>query len=148
MEKGSSEYITARQVIAIMNRLSVIQLIEQYIESWKRQDLSLCLSTLALDIVVAECYGPVYHGTEEIRRWFTDWHASPRNGKVTEWKITNIIFDETKDMAAVEWDFGCMCDGKAGSFLGSSLFYFDDSKIVRIHEYQMDKKQYTPYRLA
>ena len=85
-----------------MNRQSATQLVEQYINSWKQQDLSLFLSTLAADIFVAECYGPVYHGTKQVRQWFTDWHASPKEGKVTEWKITNVIFDETENMAAVE----------------------------------------------
>ena len=130
-----------------MKKQSATQLVEQYINSWKQQDLSLFLSTLAADIFVAECYGPVYHGTKQVRQWFTDWHASPKEGKVTEWKITNVIFDETKNMAAVEWDFGCICEGNAGSFLGASLFYFDESKIVRIHEYQMDKNQYFPSTL-
>ena len=129
-----------------MNRQLATRLIEQYINSWKQQDLPLFLSTLSPDIVVAECYGPSYHGTEEVRQWFTEWHARPKEGKVTKWKITNVIFDETKNMAAVEWDFGCVSDGKASSFLGASLFYFDASKIVRIHEYQMDENRHYPFR--
>ena len=120
-----------------MNKQLATRLIGQYINSWKQQDLPLFLSTLSPDIVVAECYGPSYHGTEEVRQWFTEWHARPKEGKVTKWKITNVIFDETKNMAAVEWDFGSVSDGKASSFLGASLFYFDASKIVRIHEYQI-----------
>jgi len=129
-----------------MNRQLATQLIKQYINSWRQQDLPLFLSTLSPDIIVAECYGPIYRGTKEVRQWFTEWHASPKDGKVTKWKITNVIFDKTKNMAAVEWDFGCASDGKASSFLGASLFYFDDLKILRIHEYQMNENRYYPFR--
>lgn len=129
-----------------MNRQSATQLIKEYINSWRQQDLSLFLSTLSPDIVVAECYGPIYHGTKEVRQWFIEWHASPKEGEVTTWKLTNVIFDKTKNMAAVEWHFGCVSNGEASSFLGASLFYFDNSKIVRIHEYQMDENRYHPFR--
>ena len=92
-----------------------------------------------------ECYGPVYHGTEELRQWFVNWHTREGKGKVTKWEIFNILYDETQEMAAVEWDFECIYAGNLGSFLGASLFHFDEAKIDRIQEYKMERKQYRPY---
>jgi ketosteroid isomerase-like protein len=105
-----------------MDRQLATQLVEQYLQSWRTQDLALFLSTLSQDATIVECYGPIYQGTKEVQQWFTEWHASPIEGKVTHWKMTNLIFDERKMMAAVEWDFGCVCEGNWDSFLGASMF--------------------------
>jgi len=55
-------------------------------------------------------------------------------------------FNEDQEIAAGEWDFECIYDGNVGSFLDASLFGFDDTKIVSIREYKMEKKQYRPYQ--
>ena len=129
-----------------MNRSTAETLIRQYFQSWLQQDLSLFLSTLSPSVEVMECYGPVYWGTEEVRQWFMDWHTKSEKGKVTKWEISKILYDETQAMAAVEWDFECIYAGHVGSFLGASLFHFDETKIKRIQEYKMEKEQYRPYR--
>lgn len=129
-----------------MNRSTSDMLIRQYFQSWLQQDVSLFLSTLSPNIKVVECYGPVYDGQEETERWFVDWHTRPEMGKVSRWDILQLIYDEHQEIAAVEWDFECIYDGNVGSFLGASLFGFDDTKIVSIREYKMEKKQYRPYQ--
>ena len=128
-----------------MNRESAERLIRQYFQSWLQQDLSLFLSTLSSKVQVLECYGPIYWGTEEIRQWFVDWHSKDGKGKVTRWEIFKILYDETQNIAAVEWEFECLYAGNVGSFLGASLFHFDETKVVRIQEYKMEKEQYRPY---
>ena len=128
-----------------MNRDTAEALIRKYFQGWLQQDLSLVLSTLSPDIKVMECYGPVYYGNDEVSRWFTDWHTRSEKGKVTRWDIFKVIYDEMHKIAAVEWDFECMYDGNLGSFLGASLFCFDDTKIISIQEYKMEKEQYRPY---
>ena len=128
-----------------MNRESAERLIRQYFQSWLEQDLTLFLSTLSPNIKVLECYGPVYRGTEEVRQWFADWHTKDGKGKVTRWEIFKILYDETQNIAAVEWDFECIYAGDLGSFLGASLFHFDQTRIERIQEYKMEKEQYRPY---
>ena len=129
-----------------MNRSTAEMLISQYFQSWLQQDGSLFLSTLSPNIKVMECYGPVYFGLDETERWFTDWHTRPEKGKVTRWEILQLIYDEHQENVAVEWDFECVYDGHVGSFLGASLFGFDDTKIVSIREYKMEKQQYRPYQ--
>jgi hypothetical protein len=92
-----------------------------------------------------ECYGPVYHGTDELRQWFVNWHTQEEKWRVTRWEIFNILYDETKKMAAVEWDFECIHNGNLGSFPGMSLIHFDEAKIDCIQEYKMEREQYCPY---
>lgn len=128
-----------------MDRQLATELIERYTRSWIERDLSLLLTTVSPEVVVAECNGPVYRGVDQVRRWFTDWHKSPKEGQVSRWEIRNVLFDGAKRMAAVEWRFACVCEGQPGSFLGASVFCFDESRIIRIHEYQMDENQYAPY---
>ena len=53
-----------------MDRESAEGLVRRYFQSWLAQDRALFLSTLAPDIQVAECYGPVYCGHAEMERWF------------------------------------------------------------------------------
>ncbi|HEX6035016.1 MAG TPA: nuclear transport factor 2 family protein [Anaerolineales bacterium] len=129
----------------MINRNTAETLIRQYFQSWLQQDLSLFLSTLSPNIQVVECYGPVYWGTEEVRQWFVDWHTQSGKGKVTKWEIFKILYDEAQNMAAVEWDFESIHAGNVGSFLGASLFHFDETRIERIQEYKMEKEQYRPY---
>ena len=128
-----------------MNRDTADALIRQYFQGWLQQDFALALSTLSPNVRIMECYGPVYEGIDEVRRWFTDWHTGSGKGKVTRWDIFKVMYDETQKIAAVEWDFECISDGNLGSFLGASLVSFDDTKIISIQEYKMEKEQYRPY---
>ena len=129
-----------------MDRATAELLIRQYFQSLLQQDISLFLSTLSPGIRIVECYGPAYHGLEEAQRWFHHWHTRPEKGRVTRWDILELIYDAQQERAAVEWDFECVYDGKVGSFLGASLFGFDDAKITSIREYKMEKEQYRPYQ--
>jgi hypothetical protein len=129
-----------------MNRATAEMLIRQYFQSWLHQDVMLFLSALSPNITIVECYGPMYNGTDETQRWFTDWHTRPEKGKVTRWDILKVLYDEQQELAAVEWDFECIYDGKVGSFLGASLFGFDQTKIMSIQEYKMEKEHYHPFK--
>ncbi|MFN2286406.1 MAG: nuclear transport factor 2 family protein [Anaerolineae bacterium] len=129
-----------------MDRNTAEALIRQYFQSWLEQDIALFLSIVSPGIRVAECYGPIYCGTDEVTRWFDDWHSGPGKGQVTRWDILTMQYDEQQKMAAVEWDFECIYDGNLGTFLGASVFCFDETNITRIHEYKMEKAQYRPYR--
>ena len=129
-----------------MNRAAAEMLIRQYFQSWLQQDISLFLSTLSPKIKIVECYGPVYFGIDETQRWFNDWHTRREKGRVTRWEILELLYDAQQEIAAVEWDFECVYGGNMGSFLGASLFGFDDTKIASIREYKMEKEQYRPYQ--
>jgi len=129
-----------------MNRAAAEMLIRQYFQSWLQQDISLFLSTLSPKIKIVECYGPVYFGIDETQRWFNDGHTRREKGRVTRWEILELMYDAQQEIAAVEWDFECVYGGNMGSFLGASLFGFDDAKIASIREYKMEKEQYRPYQ--
>jgi len=129
-----------------MNRAAAEMLIRQYFQSWLQQDISLFLSTLSPKIKIVECYGPVYFGIDETQRWFNDGHTRREKGRVTRWEILELLYDAQQEIAAVEWDFECVYGGNMGSFLGASLFGFDDAKIASIREYKMEKEQYRPYQ--
>ena len=129
-----------------MDRSTSEMLSRQYFQSWLQQDLNLFLSTLSPTIRVMECYGPVYDGIAEAERWFSHWHTRPEKGRVTRWDIGLLVYDQSQQVAAVEWDFECIYDGAVGSFLGASLFGFEGTKIASIREYKMDKKQHRPYQ--
>lgn len=129
-----------------MDRNTAEALIRQYFQSWLEQDIALFLSTLSPDIRVAECYGPIYCGADEVTYWFSNWHICHGKGKVTRWDILTLLYDERQEMAAVEWDFECIYDGNLDSFLGASVFRFNEDRIACIHEYKMEKAQYRPYR--
>lgn len=129
-----------------MNRAAAEMLIRQYFQSWLQQDVSLFASTLSPRIRIVECYGPVYDGLDEAQLWFTDWHTRPEKGKVTRWDILSVLYDEQQEVAAVEWDFECIYDGNVGSFLGASLFGFDNTRITSIREYKMEKEHYQPFK--
>lgn len=131
-------------MVATMNRERAARLIEEYFGGWMNQDLEPFLSTLSDDVVIVECDGTAYRGVDQARRWFADWHAGPVNGRVTDWEILGILFDEANGVAAVEWDFGCVCHGEASSFLEASVITLDETKIVRIHEHRMDKDSVPP----
>jgi len=124
----------------MMNRERAEKLIHQYFQSWLQQDLKLFLSTLSPEIEITECYGPIYHGLEENRQWFINWHEGEGKGQVTQWDILRILYDDKQKGAAVEWDFYCIYEGNLGSFLGTSLIHFGDSQIISIQEYEMKKK--------
>ncbi len=122
-----------------MNREQATRSIVAYFDSWVSRDLDRFLSALSDDAVIVECDGSAYRGRDRARRWFVDWHAEPASGRVTDWKILWILFDEGNDVATVEWDFRCIYRGEAGSFLGASVVTFDGTKIARIHKYRMEK---------
>ena len=124
-----------------MNREQAARTTEAYFDSWLKQDIELFLSTLSDDVVIAECDGAEYRGAGNASRWFTDWHAHPVNGRVTDWEILQILFDETSGVATVEWNFSCTCYGEMSSFLGASVIAFDGSRIVRIREYRSDRSR-------
>ena len=124
-----------------MNSEQAIRTIEAYFDSWLKQGIELFLSTLSDDVVIVECDGTTYRGIDRAHCWFTDWHADPVNGRVTDWEIHRILYDEPTGVATVEWNFSCTCYGETSSFLGASVIAFDGPRIVRIHEYRSDSSR-------
>ncbi|MFC6965057.1 nuclear transport factor 2 family protein [Halocatena marina] len=119
----------------MLGRDTANDLVVQYVDSWLSQDAAQFLDTLHDDVIVRECYGPVYEGKEACERWFRTWHDE--GNCVLRWTIRSFLFDPETTMAAFEWDFSCVADGKEHAFLGSSHVTFRDERIDSINEYEM-----------
>lgn len=115
--------------------------IETYFQAWVNNEIS-CMDQLFNDeTYYSECYGPEYHGINELKRWFKDWH---QHGDVLEWKIKDMWQLGHKWM--VEWHFKCIYDEKADEFDGVSLICFDENnKIISLKEFESKSQHYSPY---
>jgi len=85
--------------------MKIEAIIRNYFQAWIDKNSEVIQETFADDIVYSECYGPEYHGIEQILKWFKDWNVT---GSVLRWDIKQInLLDKT---AFVEWYFECDCD--------------------------------------
>jgi ketosteroid isomerase-like protein len=117
------------------------KMIREYFEAWLRNDSSCLSSVFAPNITYTECYGPVYTGIEQIKKWFQDWN---RKGKVTAWDIKQFIHQGST--TAVEWYFECIYENNRDGFDGVSVITFDASgKIAALKEFQSKAEHYQPY---
>lgn len=116
-------------------------IIRDYFHAWVTGDNSRLRDFFAEDIVYVECYGPEYHGIEQILHWFSDWQP---HGRVLEWNIKRILHQDTA--YTVEWFFKCIYDGVTDGFDGVSLIDFDETgKIVFLREFQSKHEHIFPY---
>ncbi|MGB4661096.1 MAG: nuclear transport factor 2 family protein [Mobilitalea sp.] len=117
------------------------QIIRDYFDAWIRNDASKLNSYFNSKIRYTECYGPEYHGIEQILRWFSDWHLK---GNVLEWQIKEIIKDANNFV--VEWYFQCEYEGNIAGFDGVSIIIFNDkNEIISVKEFQSKTEHSYPY---
>lgn len=116
-------------------------IIRNYFQAWIDNNVETVKKTFSDDIVYTECYGPEYHGIEQVLKWFTDWH---KKGSVLNWDIKQItVVDRT---AFVEWFFRCEYEGNIDGFDGVTIARFnDDMKIYELKEFQSKSEHYYPY---
>lgn len=117
------------------------QLIQQYINGWKQNDLAMIISCLTENCTIIESHGPTYHGIADIENWFKFWLAA--NSQITKWDIVSFYFCEKKHTAFVEWDFSCISNQVEYNLPGISIVKFFAQKIAFIHEYRMTHPAYT-----
>ena len=115
--------------------------IRRYFSCWLRQDGEALSELLSEDCQYTECYGPQYHGLEQICRWFSDWN---QRGRVLRWDILEML--HTGSTTVCRWYFECEYDGTVDGFDGLSLIRFDDGgSICEVQEYQSKHQHYQPY---
>lgn len=117
------------------------QAVRAYFETWLRKDIGVVERTFSKDAVYTECYGPEYHGLEQILRWFADWN---QKGTVLQWRIRRML--EQGRTVTVQWFFECDYDGTVSAFDGVSVIDFDEAgKICRLSEFQSKAEHIYPY---
>ncbi len=116
-------------------------IIKNYFNAWINNDDSNLRNIFTKDIVYSECYGPEYHGINQILAWFTDWH---KHGRVLKWDIHQFIHSD--NMTVVEWYFQYEYDGKIDGFNGVSIIEFCvDLKIRNLKEFESKAEHIYPY---
>jgi ketosteroid isomerase-like protein len=129
---------TMQEIIVQMDREQIIQ---QYFQAWRKQDRKDFDTIFTKDLYYSECYGPEYHGLEEVKQWFDDWQM---HGKVLQWKILHFYQDGNQSIA--EWHFQCIYDQKEDEFNGVSIFQFTEKdQICSVKEFQSKAEHYDPY---
>lgn len=127
-----------------MNRNQVTKTVSDYFESWIKKDIGMFSNVIHDAAIITECTGAVMEGKDELVSWFTQWNNS--DNKVEYWTIKEIGFDETRNVAFVEWRFKCIYDTKEYEWDGSSIVYFKESLIIELNEYEMKQMKFYPYR--
>ncbi|HEX4045178.1 MAG TPA: nuclear transport factor 2 family protein [Gammaproteobacteria bacterium] len=115
-------------------------LIQQYINGWKQNDIAMITAPLAENCIIIESHGPTYHGIQSITRWFELWQAA--NSSILQWNIVSFSFYAETQIAFCEWDFACISNDIKYALLGISKVQFLKEKISFIHEYRMTKAPY------
>lgn len=117
------------------------QIIEAYFDAWISNNSSILSSLFGSDVIYIECYGPEYHGIEQIIQWFSNWH---RKGSVMEWNIKQFIHQD--NVVAVEWYFKCDYENNVDGFDGMSLITFnEENRMTSIKEFQSKALHHCPY---
>ncbi|MGT2784280.1 nuclear transport factor 2 family protein [Streptococcus merionis] len=115
-------------------------ILRAYFQAWCQKDSSCLEDFFTIDVVYRECYGPEYHGIEQILQWFKDWNSK---GTVQSWDIKRMIV--SGDIVVVEWHF-CYCyDGLADQFEGVTIAEFQGKKIKHLAEYSSSSQVVYPY---
>jgi hypothetical protein len=117
------------------------EIIQKYFAAWLNNDVNTIRHIMSDKIIYSECYGPEYHGINQVITWFMDWNHC---GTVLKWDIKQFIHHN--NVTAVEWYFECSYDNSISGFDGMSLIEFDDTgKILNIKEFQSKAEHYLPY---
>ncbi|MDR0320948.1 MAG: nuclear transport factor 2 family protein [Treponema sp.] len=117
-------------------------IIKNYFNSWITKNINIITKYFDDEIVYSECYGPEYHGINEIKIWFNDWQ---KENTVLEWTIQRNIHQN--NTVVVEWFFKCNCNETIDNFNGVSIIEFsEDDKIKSIKEFQSKAEHYFPYK--
>lgn len=116
-------------------------IIRKYFDAWLTKNGDCLGEIFDKDIIYTECYGPEYHGIEQIAKWFCDWNDK---GTVLQWDIKRI--NCIGNTVVVEWFFKCDYMSNVEGFDGVTVAELgDDMKIIRLAEYQSKSEHCYPY---
>lgn len=122
------------------------KLLQQYMESWIRQDKQMFLDTLASVVDIRECYGASYSTKEEAEVWFTEWN---KLGKVLDWEMKEVYFDSAKQLLFATWKFHYFYpNAPTDYFDGITVMSMENERItlLLLYEYETKHERFYPYR--
>ena len=115
-----------------MNHKEVAILVKKYVESWINNDSALFISILHDEIMISECYGPIYKGKQACLDWFSDWN---KENQVLSWEILDFSYDNLVSKVCFEWRFEYKLENQIHVFFGCSFISLEDGKFLAINEY-------------
>lgn len=117
------------------------RILSEYFKAWVNADSSRLREFFSPDILYSECYGPEYHGLDQVIRWFVEWQG---HGRVLEWRIKQFLHQG--EVTAAEWYFQCEYDGEVSGFDGVTLAEYDgQNRIVSLKEFQSKAEHHCPF---
>jgi hypothetical protein len=118
-----------------------LDLFNTYIEGWKKKDFELLFSNLSIDciIIVVASEKAAYHGKNEIQAWVESFYK--KGNTLEEWKVLTTYL--AKDTAFFEWEFASTIDNKTTRYVGASVVYYEENKIMSMREYRPLPKDFT-----
>lgn len=123
------------------SRAAASEIMHAWFQAWIDNDCSCVKNIFTEDAVYSECWGPEYHGSQQIEKWFTDWHEK---GNVLKWDIHRIMYDD--GCAIAEWYFECRYNNEVSGFNGATAADFNkDGKITKLCEYESKAEHTFPY---
>jgi ketosteroid isomerase-like protein len=106
-------------------------LLHEYIDGWRRQDIPAVLATLAEDCVVIKMGGPVHRGRERVEQWMLEWFGA--GGVVHDWQVTGSA--ASGDLLVAEWVFTGTWRGERSTREGVTLARPLAGRIAHLREY-------------
>lgn len=116
--------------------------VREWFKMWLVKDCGGMEKIFAPDAVYRESWGPIYHGTGEIKRWFEEWNG---RAAVLRWDALGFLHDGGRSVA--EWRFeSADAEGAHVRFDGVSVITWDgEGRIASLTEYGCDADSYNPY---
>ena len=117
------------------------QVLRNYFRAWLEKDSTVLRDIFSDNVLYSECYGPEYHGIEQVLQWFADWN---QKGTVLEWSISRTLCQQNTLVAM--WYFQCDYEGSVGGFDGVTIADFDENlRITKLLEFQSKAEHEFPY---
>ncbi len=112
-------------------------LIQSCMDGWKIGDVSKILTPLCENVVIIESHGPIYRGTEIVKKWVAEW---TQFNKIEKWNLTS--FYAFENMVFCEWNFRFTGRGIKEEFQGVTIAHIEHEKIAWLKEYRMTASPY------
>ena len=116
--------------------------IKIWFDMWLGEDITPLDAIFAKDVTYVECWGYVYVGQGEIRRWFEDWHG---NNRMLVWEPKQFIHEA--DKTVVTWHMEAEAkNGTPRHMDGVYIIEWNEhEQICLLEEYSAVAKKTRPY---